>query len=142
MTTSVDEVALGVHRLGSDVVNYYFVEDEGRVTVVDAGVSGYWKQLEPALRRIELGLENVDALVLTHAHSDHTGIAAKLHERGVPIYLHPADHELLRTGKESWKREGSGLSVLRHPRPRLLPAHGAQRRAEGASHRRRTADKP
>ena len=113
---AVKEVAQGVHRLGSDVVNFYFVADEGRVTVVDAGVSGYWKQLEPALRRLELGLDNVDALVLTHAHSDHTGIAAKLHERGVPIYLHQADHELLKTGKESWKREGSGLSVLRHPR--------------------------
>jgi glyoxylase-like metal-dependent hydrolase (beta-lactamase superfamily II) len=31
------------------------------------------------------------------------------------VYLHTADHELLRTGKETWKREGSALSVLRHP---------------------------
>jgi glyoxylase-like metal-dependent hydrolase (beta-lactamase superfamily II) len=116
MATVVNEVALGVHRLGSDLVNFYFVEDQGRVTVVDAGVPGFWNQLEPALRHIELGLENIDALLLTHAHSDHTGIAGKLHERGVPIYLHPADHELLRTGKESWKREASALPALRHPR--------------------------
>jgi glyoxylase-like metal-dependent hydrolase (beta-lactamase superfamily II) len=34
----------------------------------------------------------------------------------VPVYLHTADHELLRTGKETWKREGSARSVLRHPR--------------------------
>jgi glyoxylase-like metal-dependent hydrolase (beta-lactamase superfamily II) len=114
--SAVDEVALGVHRLGSDMVNFYFVEDKGRVTVVDAGVSGYWAQLEPALKRIELGLDNVEAVLLTHAHSDHTGIAAKLHQRGVPIYLHPADHELLRTGKESWKREASSRPALRHPR--------------------------
>ena len=116
MTTSVAEPALGVHRLGSDVVNFYFVEDEGRVTVVDAGVPGYWKQLEPALRHIELGLDNVEAVILTHAHADHTGVVEKLHERGVPVYLHPADHELMQTGKESWKREGSALSVMRHPR--------------------------
>jgi glyoxylase-like metal-dependent hydrolase (beta-lactamase superfamily II) len=110
------EVAPGVHRLGSERVNFYFVVDDGRITVVDAGIPGYWDQLEPALAQIGRGLDDVAAVVLTHAHSDHTGVAGKLHERGVPVYLHPADHELLATGKEPWKREGSALSVLRHPR--------------------------
>src|SRR3954466_12674965 len=115
MTNSV-EVEGGVHRLGSERGNFYLVEDEGRVTVVDAGLSGYWDQVEPALGGIGLELDDVAAVVLTHAHSDHTGVAGLLHDRGVPVYLHPAEHELLRTGKEPWKREGSELSVLRHPR--------------------------
>jgi glyoxylase-like metal-dependent hydrolase (beta-lactamase superfamily II) len=115
LTATGEQFALGVHRLGSERVNFYFVEDEGRVTVVDAGVSGYWDQLEPALAQVGRGLDDVAAVVLTHAHSDHTGVAGKLHERGVPVFLHPADHELLKTGKEPWKREGSALSVLRHP---------------------------
>ncbi len=110
------EVAPGVHRLGSERVNWYFVEQDGRITIVDAGLSGYWDQLEPALAQLGFGLDNVAALVLTHAHSDHTGVAGHLHERGVPVYLHADDHQLLQTGKESWKREGSALSVLRHPR--------------------------
>jgi glyoxylase-like metal-dependent hydrolase (beta-lactamase superfamily II) len=109
------EVAPGVHRLGSWRVNWYFVEDEGRVTVVDAGVPGYWDQLEPALTSIGRGLTDVAGVVLTHAHSDHTGVAGRLHERGVPVFLHSEDHELLRTGKESWKREGSMLPHLRRP---------------------------
>jgi hypothetical protein len=53
------EVVPGVHRLGSERVNFYFVEDEGRVTVVDACLSGYWGQLEPALAGIGRGLEDV-----------------------------------------------------------------------------------
>jgi glyoxylase-like metal-dependent hydrolase (beta-lactamase superfamily II) len=110
------EVSLGVRRLGSERVNFYFVEEGGRVTVVDAGVSGYWDQVEPALAEVGRSLEDVEAVVLTHAHSDHTGVAGRLHERGVPVFLHAADHELLATGKESWKREGSALSVLGHPR--------------------------
>jgi glyoxylase-like metal-dependent hydrolase (beta-lactamase superfamily II) len=110
------EIVPGVHRLGSERVNFYLVEEGGRVTVTDAGVSGYWDQVEPGLRAIGRGLDDVAAVVLTHAHSDHTGVAGELHERGVPIYLHPADHELMRTGKESWKREGSALSILAHPR--------------------------
>ena len=110
------EVGAGVHRLGSDRVNFYLVEDGGRVTVVDAGLSGYWGQLEPALGQLGRGLDDVAAVVLTHAHSDHTGIAGKLHERGVPVLLHPDDHELMKTGKENWKRERGALSALGHPR--------------------------
>jgi len=108
------EVAPGVHRLGSERVNFYLVEQDGRITVVDAGLSGYWDQLEPALAKLGRKLDDVEAVVLTHAHSDHTGIAGQLHDRGVPVYLHPEDHELLQTGKESWKREGGQLSPLRH----------------------------
>jgi glyoxylase-like metal-dependent hydrolase (beta-lactamase superfamily II) len=110
------QVASGVYRLGSERVNFYFVEEAGRVTIVDAGLSGYWEQLEPGLAQIGRGLGDVVAVVLTHAHSDHTGIAGRLHERGLPVLLHPDDHELLKTGKEPWKREGSALSVLAHPR--------------------------
>jgi glyoxylase-like metal-dependent hydrolase (beta-lactamase superfamily II) len=110
------EVLPGVHRLGTKTVNWYFVLDDGRVTVVDAGLSGYWDQLEPELARIGRGLDDVDALVLTHAHSDHTGVAGLLHERGVPVLLHEGDHELLRTGKEPWKREAGPLGVLLHVR--------------------------
>jgi glyoxylase-like metal-dependent hydrolase (beta-lactamase superfamily II) len=86
------------------------------VTVVDAGLSGQWDQLEPGLRAIGLGLDDVAAVVLTHGHSDHTGVAGVLHDSGVPVYLHASDHELLRTGKESWKREGSVLPHLLKPR--------------------------
>ena len=110
------EVLPGVHRLGSERVNWYFVADEGRVTVVDAGLSGYWDQLEPELAQAGRGLDDVAALVLTHAHSDHTGVAGRLHERGVPVFLHEGDRELLRTGKEPWKRETGPLSALLHVR--------------------------
>jgi glyoxylase-like metal-dependent hydrolase (beta-lactamase superfamily II) len=117
------EVAPGVHRLGSERVNWYLVEDEGRVTVVDAGLSGYSDQLEPALAEMGRGLGDVAALVLTHAHSDHTGVAGQLRERGVPVFLHEGDHELLRTGKEPWKREAGPLPVLLHVRAWGFFAH-------------------
>jgi glyoxylase-like metal-dependent hydrolase (beta-lactamase superfamily II) len=107
------EILPGVHRLGTDRVNWYFVEEAGRVTVVDAAIPGYWPQLEPALASIGRRLDDIEAVMLTHAHSDHTGVAGRLHDRGVPVYLHEGDHELLRTGKEPWKRE-------RSPFPQIL----------------------
>jgi len=41
-------------------------------------------------------------------------VAGHLHERGVPVYLHGEDHVLLRTGKEPWKREASGLGTMKY----------------------------
>jgi glyoxylase-like metal-dependent hydrolase (beta-lactamase superfamily II) len=111
----MDVISPGVRRLGTDKVNWYLVEDAGKLTVVDAGVPGYWNQLEPALHGLGVAFDDVEALLLTHAHSDHTGVAGKLHERGIPVYLHKEDQELMRTGKEPWKREANPLPQLWRP---------------------------
>jgi glyoxylase-like metal-dependent hydrolase (beta-lactamase superfamily II) len=105
-----------VVRLGSRYVNWYLVEDGGRVTVVDAGAPGYRDQLGQGCS--ELGLEESDvaAVVLTHAHSDHVGVAELLRTQlGVPVLVHEGDEELARTGKPSGKNERSPLPYLRHP---------------------------
>lgn len=116
------DVAPGVHRLGSKRVSFYLVEEGDRAVVFDAGLPGYWDGFERDLNAIGRSLDDIVAVVLTHAHSDHTGVAGKLHERGVPVHLHPGDHELMRTGKESWEREGKiGAQILR---PRTLGFFG------------------
>jgi glyoxylase-like metal-dependent hydrolase (beta-lactamase superfamily II) len=107
------ELKPGVHRLGTDKVNFYLVEDGGRFLLVDAGVPGYRDQLEPALAAAGGSLDDVAAVVLTHAHSDHVGFAAELHERGIPVHVHAADRQLLATHKQP-KRERGMLPYLRH----------------------------
>jgi hypothetical protein len=42
-------VAEGVHRLGTGLVNWYLVEEAGRLTFVDSGVPGYYPLFEAAL---------------------------------------------------------------------------------------------
>ena len=104
----------GVRRLGSRYVNWYLVEDGGRITVVDASLPRYWPQLAAALAAMGRRLEDIAALVLTHAHGDHVGVAEELHERGVPVLLHSDDEELMRTHKQP-KRETSALPNLWRP---------------------------
>lgn len=86
------EIAEGLHRIGSDIVNSYLVIDAGGVTVIDAGLPRYWKLLNRELARLGMTLDDVQALILTHGDTDHIGFAARLHrEKGIPAYLHPAD---------------------------------------------------
>ncbi len=88
------EVAQGIHRRTLGVANWYLVEDGGRLTVVDAGTPSDWHVLQGALVSLRKTLDDVDAIVLTHAHSDHTGFAEQARsEAGTPVYIHDADAE-------------------------------------------------
>ena len=117
-----DRPAAAVTRLGSRLVNWYAVVEDGRWTIFDAGVPGYWPQLEQ--NGISPGA--VEAVVLTHAHADHIGVADRLREAGARVYVHEADEELARTGKASWKNERSPLPYLRHGMAWKLLGHLAR----------------
>lgn len=100
----------GYRRLGSKVVNFYVLEEDGHATVIDGGVAGYRSQLDTATDA------TISAVVLTHAHADHVGIAELLRtELGIPVYVHEADAELARSAKPTGKNESSMLPYFRHP---------------------------
>jgi len=103
-----------VHRRGTFYVNWYIVEEAGQLTIVDAGASRYWPQLDRALAELGRNRQDVRGLVLTHGHVDHVGFAERLRvETGTRVWVHEADEEMVRTGKLQ-KTEGSMLPYLRH----------------------------
>lgn len=111
------EVAPGVHRLGNAYVNCYLVEDGGELTLIDAGLPGFLPQL---------GDRRVTAVVLTHAHSDHVGIAERVRvDSQAPVWVHEADATMARTGK-AHKRDGSALPYLARPALWRFLAMGAR----------------
>ena len=118
------ELAPSVWRAGSELVNWYLVEDGGRVTIVDAGLPKFRPQLDRALERMGRSPGDVAAIVLTHAHADHIGFAEDVRrEAGVPVHVHSADEELAKTRKPFGKNERSFLPDLRHPHVYRLLAH-------------------
>jgi glyoxylase-like metal-dependent hydrolase (beta-lactamase superfamily II) len=72
------QLAPNLHRIGSDLVNAYLVADDAGVTIVDTGVSGMWKEVEPELARMGRGLSEVRGVLLTHGDVDHVGFAERL----------------------------------------------------------------
>jgi glyoxylase-like metal-dependent hydrolase (beta-lactamase superfamily II) len=111
------EVASGVHRIEDVNTNWYLVEDEDGVTIVDAGVPTSWRSLLAALETIGRRPDEVRAVVLTHAHFDHIGFAERARrELDVPVHVHTNDVPLTRHPRR-YSYEGSMVkTLLRHPR--------------------------
>ena len=81
-----------LHRIGTDMVNVYLVEDERGITLIDTGIPGQWDDLINELITMGRTPSDIRAAVLTHADTDHLGFAERLRkEHGVPIYVHGAD---------------------------------------------------
>ena len=87
----------GLHRLGTGTVNVYLVADGKDVTIIDAGVPGYWGDLPGELAAMGRTLDDVRAIILTHGHSDHIGFAERARrERALPVSVHELDAALAR----------------------------------------------
>src|SRR3954454_8631366 len=116
-----------IHRAGTEILNWYLLEEGGKVTIVDAGLPRYRPQLDEALRAIGRDISDVEALVLTHAHIDHVGFAQILQaERGIPVHAHEAEVPQATTGKAP-KTDGSlAPALLRYGTARKVVWHMAR----------------
>jgi glyoxylase-like metal-dependent hydrolase (beta-lactamase superfamily II) len=91
------DVVDGVHRIEDAYTNWYLMEDDSRLTVVDTGVPTSWRSFHDALARLGHPPSAVEAVVLTHGHFDHLGFAERARSRfGVPVYVHANDVPLTR----------------------------------------------
>jgi glyoxylase-like metal-dependent hydrolase (beta-lactamase superfamily II) len=106
------QVKEGIHRLTQGVVNFYLVEEGGRLLLVDAGAPGDWDLLVRAVAALGRRLDDLEAVLLTHAHSDHIGTAERVRSTaGAPVWVHQADAARATSGAAP-KNDGRVRSYL------------------------------
>ena len=110
--SQISQVAPAVHRVTGGVTNFYLVEEGGRFTLVDAGTPGDWGLLQRALSARGGVLQALEAVVLTHAHADHTGFAERARtQANASVWVHQADAAVAK-GAKPGKNDGSMARYL------------------------------
>lgn len=114
MPSRSTEVAEGVHRLGTPWVNWFVLEEGGRLTVIDAGYPRHRPQLIELVGRMGRELGHIDAVLITHCHPDHLGVAEWVRaEAGVSVHVHDAEAGDARNGGRT-PSIARMLPLLRH----------------------------
>ncbi len=90
------DIVPGVYRLGDAKFNWYLVEEGGRLTAVDAGLPGFRGSLETDLAQLGFDPADIEAVILTHPDSDHTGLVPGMHEAGARVLINTKDDAKLR----------------------------------------------
>jgi glyoxylase-like metal-dependent hydrolase (beta-lactamase superfamily II) len=99
MNNIIREVAPGVFRLGNNLFNWYLIKDGQRFTLLDSGLPAYWSQLTVTLKALNASITDIEAVLITHAHLDHVGLAKRVRRTsGASIYLHSADQRMASRG--------------------------------------------
>jgi glyoxylase-like metal-dependent hydrolase (beta-lactamase superfamily II) len=114
MADPITEVAEGVHRLTNGVANFYLIEQSGKLVLMDAGAPKDWALFTRAVLDLGKVVGDLDAVLLTHAHTDHTGFAEQARATtGARVWIHEQDMQMARTGKVG-PRDGKTSAYLLH----------------------------
>jgi hydroxyacylglutathione hydrolase len=107
MKISESVYAIGGGDLGYKIsnafdCNIYLVDGGGEYVVIDAGSGMDSNAIVAWVQRDGIAIEQIKALILTHAHADHAGGASKLrHDLSVPVLAGSLTADIVASGDEA-----------------------------------------
>jgi glyoxylase-like metal-dependent hydrolase (beta-lactamase superfamily II) len=130
-------IALGprvwrIPTAGDFINSFAFEEADGSVTLVDTGVRRADRRIVAGLAAIGKHPQDVQQIILTHAHSDHAGSAAALlpQTRADGTVVHAEDAEFVEAGRPA-PATGFGQILQRLPMQGFAPVPVSQQVVDG-----------
>jgi glyoxylase-like metal-dependent hydrolase (beta-lactamase superfamily II) len=119
MAPTLSAISDIVYFAHTELVNWTLVADDKGVMLIDAGFPGSRDDVLASLRELGFGVDDLRAVLLTHAHIDHFGSAIWFAEtHGTPVYCH-ADE--VGHAKREYLEQASPVDVAAHAwQPRWL----------------------
>jgi len=104
MADAVVQLAPGIFRIptfGDAINSFAFLEGDGSVTLVDCGVKRAPVRIQRALAALGKHPQDVQHIILTHAHSDHAGGAAEVVAASAAdgVLVHELEAGFIRSGE-------------------------------------------
>ena len=97
---SIETIAPGVHSLSLGYVNAILLDDDDGPVIVDTGVPDSAGKILAGFQELGHAPEDVQKIIVTHKHVDHTGSLADLKSAtGAPAVMHPVDAASVRIGE-------------------------------------------
>lgn len=118
---TVTQVADGVHLAETGLVNWVLLVEDDQVSLVDTGYPGDADRVEESLAAIGNRVEDVAAILVTHAHVDHVGSVERLLAlTGAPVLM---SEEETRHARRDYLQQATETDVARAAlrNPRVLP---------------------
>lgn len=83
--------------------NIFLVKDGDRFVIFDAGIHHYFKDTVDAIKELGLELKQMDRLILTHTHLDHSGSTPEFKGRlkGLEVWVSEEEGVLLEKGDDT-----------------------------------------
>lgn len=83
--------------------NCLLLSDGGTHILVDAGIST--RRIKTGLAQLELSMDELDGILITHEHTDHiSGLATLIKHHTVPLYASPGTAGSWRIAWRGWSR--------------------------------------
>ena len=110
---SVMEFVPGVHKIPGVLWScVYLIEGRDSLTLVDSGTPGSGRNVNRYLRSIGRDAADIEYILMTHSHPDHTAAAFGIAKRtGAKIVAHPLDSKVHSNGEVSLSYMGVFTSV-------------------------------
>lgn len=84
----ITEIGGGTYFVEGGAVNWVLVADGDALTLIDSGYPGDYPAVKASVERIGHRLEQIEAVLITHAHVDHVGALPRvLKHAEAPVYL-------------------------------------------------------